>query len=151
MTKTLQSLIKCLAVFLIGILNLDHWNLSFDLAQDGELVEPFEIWFLVLGIFIENTTKAPRHKSKPLINIHLCVWWRKCFATICTDFTIERLAAYDHRNQKNFRVIRDGSLVKIGSRDIFVIYAHDSVGMRIIDFVEQIADGHPFMPDYGFI
>jgi hypothetical protein len=28
-------------------------------------------------------TKAPRHKVKPLVNIHLCVfvpWWRKCFA-----------------------------------------------------------------------
>jgi hypothetical protein len=28
-------------------------------------------------------TKAPRHKAKPLVNIHLCVfvpWWRKCFA-----------------------------------------------------------------------
>jgi hypothetical protein len=27
-------------------------------------------------------TKAPRHKAKPLVNIHLCVfvsWWRKCF------------------------------------------------------------------------
>jgi hypothetical protein len=31
-------------------------------------------------------TKAPRHKAKPLANIHLCVfvsWWRKCFATKC--------------------------------------------------------------------
>jgi hypothetical protein len=31
---------------------LDHWDLPFDLAQGGELVEPFEIWFLVLGIFM---------------------------------------------------------------------------------------------------
>jgi hypothetical protein len=31
-------------------------------------------------------TKAPRHKAKPLVNIHLCVfvsWWRKCFDTKC--------------------------------------------------------------------
>jgi hypothetical protein len=28
------------------------WNLPFDMAQGGELVEPFEIWFLVLGIFM---------------------------------------------------------------------------------------------------
>jgi hypothetical protein len=31
-------------------------------------------------------TKAPRHKAKPLVNIHLCVfvsWWRKCFSTKC--------------------------------------------------------------------
>jgi hypothetical protein len=33
-------------------LNLDHWNLPFDWAQGGELVEPFEIWFLMLGIFM---------------------------------------------------------------------------------------------------
>jgi hypothetical protein len=26
-----------------GHLNLDHWKLPFDLAQDGELVEPFRI------------------------------------------------------------------------------------------------------------
>ena len=31
---------------------LGHWDLPFDLAQGGELVEPFEIWFLVLGIFM---------------------------------------------------------------------------------------------------
>ena len=33
-----------------GILNFGHWNLPFDLAQGGEPVEPFEIWFLVLEI-----------------------------------------------------------------------------------------------------
>jgi hypothetical protein len=31
-----------------GSLNLGHWNLPFDLAQGGELVEPFVICFLVL-------------------------------------------------------------------------------------------------------
>jgi hypothetical protein len=41
-----------LADQVFGILNLGHWNLPFDLAQGGELVEPFEIWFLVLGIFM---------------------------------------------------------------------------------------------------
>ncbi len=48
--------------------NLGHWDLPFDLAQGGEsfdfaqdrepverLVEPFEIWVLVLGIFIQAT------------------------------------------------------------------------------------------------
>jgi hypothetical protein len=36
-----------------GILNLGHWDLPFDLAQGGgELLEPFEIWFLVLEIFM---------------------------------------------------------------------------------------------------
>ncbi|CAB1065935.1 hypothetical protein D1BOALGB6SA_10734 [Olavius sp. associated proteobacterium Delta 1] len=33
-------------------MDLGHWDLPFDWAQGGELVEPFEIWFLVLGIFI---------------------------------------------------------------------------------------------------
>ena len=37
---------------LFGILNLGHWILPFDLAQGGEPVEPFAIWFLVLGIFM---------------------------------------------------------------------------------------------------
>jgi hypothetical protein len=37
---------------LFGILNLGHWDLPFDRAQGGELVEPFDIWFLVLGIFM---------------------------------------------------------------------------------------------------
>jgi hypothetical protein len=32
---------------------LGHWDLPFDLAQGGgELLEPFEIWFLVLEIFM---------------------------------------------------------------------------------------------------
>jgi hypothetical protein len=29
-----------------------NWGLPFDYAQGGELVEPFEICFLVLGIFM---------------------------------------------------------------------------------------------------
>jgi len=37
---------------LFRILNLGHWDLPFDLAQGGELVEPFEIGFLMLGIFM---------------------------------------------------------------------------------------------------
>jgi hypothetical protein len=28
------------------ILNFGYWDLPFDLAQGGELVEPFEIWVL---------------------------------------------------------------------------------------------------------
>jgi hypothetical protein len=32
---------------------LGHWDLPFDLAQGGELVEPFDIWVLVLGIFYD--------------------------------------------------------------------------------------------------
>jgi hypothetical protein len=46
---------------LFEILNLSHWNLPFDWAQGGEFVEPFEIWFLVLGIsmiFIKQKTFA---------------------------------------------------------------------------------------------
>jgi hypothetical protein len=39
---------------MFGILNLGHWNLPFDLAQGGEPVEPFEIWFLVLEIFMAS-------------------------------------------------------------------------------------------------
>ena len=35
-----------------GILHLGHWNLPFDLAQGGEFVEPFDIWILVLEIFL---------------------------------------------------------------------------------------------------
>jgi hypothetical protein len=37
---------------LFGILKLGHWDLPFGRAQGGEPVEPFEIWFLVLGIFM---------------------------------------------------------------------------------------------------
>ena len=35
-----------------GVWNLEfgYWNLSFDSAQDGEFVELFGIWLLVLGI-----------------------------------------------------------------------------------------------------
>jgi hypothetical protein len=39
-------------------------------------------------------TKAPRHKAKSLVNIHLCVfvsWWRKCFFTKCKESTIKTL------------------------------------------------------------
>ena len=39
------------------ILNFDNWDLPFDFAQGGELVEPFEIWVLVLGdcvIYLDN-------------------------------------------------------------------------------------------------
>ncbi len=36
---------------LFGTLALGIWKLPFDLAQGGELVEPFVICFLVLGIF----------------------------------------------------------------------------------------------------
>jgi hypothetical protein len=39
-------------------------------------------------------TKAPRHKVKPLVNIHLCVfvsWWRKCFAIKCKEITTKTL------------------------------------------------------------
>jgi hypothetical protein len=55
---------------------LGHWNLPFDLAQGGEsfdfaqdrepverLVEPFEIWFLVLGIFMVFTKQVIFVKS----------------------------------------------------------------------------------------
>jgi hypothetical protein len=31
-------------------LNIGIWNLPFDLAQGGELVEPFDIWDLLFGI-----------------------------------------------------------------------------------------------------
>ena len=50
MTKTFRSIIRCLAVIL-SVLNFGHSYLPFDLAQGGELVEPFEICILVLGIF----------------------------------------------------------------------------------------------------
>jgi hypothetical protein len=36
---------------LFGSLVLGIWILPFDLAQGGELVEPFVIYYLVLGIF----------------------------------------------------------------------------------------------------
>jgi len=42
-------------------------------------------------------TKAPRHKAKPLVNIHLWVfvsWWRKCFAIKCKEFTTKTLMRY---------------------------------------------------------
>jgi hypothetical protein len=32
------------------ILNFGHWNLPFDWAQGGELVEPFDIWCLLFVI-----------------------------------------------------------------------------------------------------
>jgi len=37
-------------IYLFVILSLGHWDLPFDWAQGGELVEPFEICYLVLGI-----------------------------------------------------------------------------------------------------
>jgi hypothetical protein len=38
---------------IISVLNFGHWYLPFDLAQGGgELVEPLEICFLMLGIFM---------------------------------------------------------------------------------------------------
>jgi len=40
-----------------GILNLGHWNLPFDWAQGGEIVEPFDICFLMLGIFTISLKK----------------------------------------------------------------------------------------------
>ena len=40
------------ADLLFVILNFGHWDLPFDWAQGGELVEPFDICFLVLVIFI---------------------------------------------------------------------------------------------------
>jgi len=65
MTRTFQSLIGYLEIIL-SVLNFEFWSpvlrssllrrmdlyLSFDFAQDGEPVEPFDIWFLVLGIFM---------------------------------------------------------------------------------------------------
>jgi hypothetical protein len=42
-------------------------------------------------------TKAPRHKAKPLVNIHLCVfvsWWRRCFAIKCKEFTTKTQNGY---------------------------------------------------------
>jgi hypothetical protein len=46
---------------LFGILNFGHCDLPFDLAQGGgELVEPFDIWYLLFEIFITETrTLAP--------------------------------------------------------------------------------------------
>ena len=44
MTKTFQG------KTLFGYLNFGHWDLPFDLAQGGELVEPFDIWNLIFGI-----------------------------------------------------------------------------------------------------
>ena len=32
--------------------NFGHWDLPFDFAQGGELVEPFDIWSLLFGISI---------------------------------------------------------------------------------------------------
>ena len=50
---------------LFEILNLGHWDLPFDLAQGGELVEPFEIWFMVLGIFTNFILSAKTWSSGP--------------------------------------------------------------------------------------
>jgi len=48
MTKTFQD------KTLFGFSNFGHWNLSFDFAQDGEPVEPFDIWDLIFGISISQ-------------------------------------------------------------------------------------------------
>jgi len=40
--------------FLFVISNFGHWNLSFDFAQDGEPVEPFDIWDLIFEISISQ-------------------------------------------------------------------------------------------------
>jgi len=45
-------------VTIASVLNFGHWYLPFDLAQGGELVEPFDIWFLVLGIFMIFTEQV---------------------------------------------------------------------------------------------
>jgi hypothetical protein len=49
MTKTVAIRIAVISIHSIrfGILNFGHWNLPFDLAQGGELVEPFDIWYLL--------------------------------------------------------------------------------------------------------
>ncbi len=42
----------------------------------------------------QMATKALRHKAKPWVNNHLCVfvsWWRKGIAIIRTEFTIKSL------------------------------------------------------------
>jgi len=48
MTETFQD------KTLFGFSNFGHWNLSFDFAQDGEPVEPFDIWDLIFGISINQ-------------------------------------------------------------------------------------------------
>jgi len=48
MTKTFQD------KTLFGFSNFGHWNLSFDVAQDGEPVEPFDVWDLIFGISISQ-------------------------------------------------------------------------------------------------
>jgi hypothetical protein len=63
----------------------------------------------------------------------------------------KRLSARHRRDQKNLRVIRNSGLIEVGSRDIGVINAHDRIGMRIIDFLEQIGDGHPCVPVDVFV
>jgi len=44
------SLLRFDVHLLFGSFGFRTLNLSFDLVQDGELVEPFDIWDLVLGI-----------------------------------------------------------------------------------------------------
>jgi len=48
MTKTFQDKTS------FGFSNFGYWNLSFDFAQDGEPVEPFDIWDLIFGISISQ-------------------------------------------------------------------------------------------------
>ena len=58
MTKTL-GLSSFWLQFRFVILNFGHWNLPFDLAQGGEIVEPFDIWYLRFGIQICGYTQIP--------------------------------------------------------------------------------------------
>jgi hypothetical protein len=44
---------------LFGILNFGHCDLPFDLAQGGELVEPFGICDLLFEYFTETRTPKP--------------------------------------------------------------------------------------------
>jgi len=46
MTQTYLEISFVKMMWTFGILNFGHWNLPFDLAQGGELVEPFVIWVL---------------------------------------------------------------------------------------------------------
>jgi hypothetical protein len=57
MTKTFQD------ETLFGFSNFGHWKLPFDLAQGGELAEPFDICNLIFGISINQRTC---NKANPL-------------------------------------------------------------------------------------
>jgi hypothetical protein len=56
-----------------GTLNFNHCDLPFDLAQGGELVEPFGVCDLFFGIFIKSSTPVLQHSgtifsAKPAIS-----------------------------------------------------------------------------------